>query len=259
MLRGRLIPALLIHKRGFVKTKKFRNPVYVGDPINTIKIFNQKEVDEIVIYDIDATVENREPNYKFIMDIVGEAFIPVCYGGGVKRIQEMERLFRLGVEKVSISHQAVYNPHFVKDACRIFGSQAIVVTLDYKSKIFKKEGKIVYTHNGRKCSGITVLEMVKKLTDYGVGEIILNSISKDGTKEGYDFEFIKKISDKIKIPLVALGGARDLLDMKNVIKYYGASAAAAGSLFVFYGKRNAVLINYPAEEEINALFQADKQ
>lgn len=256
MFRPRVIPSLLLHDGGLVKTTKFRSPVYVGDPINTVRIFNEKEVDELVIYDIDATAEGREPDYGKLSDIVSEAFMPICYGGGITGLNQIEKLFKLGVEKVSLSASLVGRENPVADAVRSFGSQAVVATIDYRRKALGG-ARHVYIRNGKIDAGIGVRELMKIVVDLGAGEIILNSIDRDGTMKGYDLDFMKEASLLANVPVVALGGAGSMEDVRTVIKDCGASAAAAGSIFVFYGKRKAVLINYPDGETLNSILSGE--
>jgi cyclase len=245
MLEPRFIPCLLLHEGGLYKTVKFRQPNYIGDPINAVKIFNEKGADELVLLDIDATVRRRGPQFQWVQDIVSEAFMPVTYGGGVRSLDDMGRLFGLGVEKVSISAAALEFPELVADAARQFGSQSVIVTIDVKRSFWSKS-PIVCTHNGRRTHKIDVLSWALQVESAGAGEIILNSVDRDGMMEGYDHALIKELAGKIRVPIVALGGAGALDDMEKVISSSGASAAAAGSLFVYRSKGQGVLINYPS-------------
>ncbi len=256
MLQPRVIPCLLLHKGGLVKTVKFKKPRYVGDPVNTVKIFNEKEVDELMIFDIDATAEKREPAYEQVEDIVSEAFMPVCYGGGVVSVEQMRQLFALGVEKVSISAAAIETPLLIEEAAKQFGSQSIVVTLDVKKTLLNRQYHVI-THNATRDTGREPLEVAKRMERLGAGEIAINNVDQDGMMQGYDVSFIKQVTSAVKIPVVALGGAGSLMDLQNVVLKGGASAASAGSLFVFYGKRRAVLINYPTQQELKNLFEGD--
>lgn len=254
MLQPRIIPCLLLHEGGLVKTVKFKKPRYVGDPINAVKIFNEKEVDEIILIDIDAAREQREPDYELINDIASEAFMPICYGGNVTTALQMRKIFSLGIEKISISSAAIESPELIKEAATIFGSQSIIVTLDVKKGLFDKKIQVV-THNASKKTGMCPVHLAKYFEEKGAGELLVNYVDRDGIMEGYDIELIKKISSTVNIPVIALGGAGSLDDMKLVIKEGGASAAAAGSLFVFKGVHHAVLINYPSQSELRNLFQ----
>lgn len=253
MLRPRLIPSLLIHDNGLVKTVKFKNPKYVGDPINAVKIFNEKAVDELAIFDIDATVLGKEPNYKLISNLALQSRMPLCYGGGVKTVEQAKRIFGLGIEKIAFSSIVVDNPKIITEVSNKVGSQSVIVVLDIKKKILG--GYEVYTHNGKKASGLDPIKFVKKLEEWGAGEVIINSIDQDGVMKGYDLNLISKVRENLTIPLTVLGGAGSLQDIKEVIGSHGIIGIAAGSLFVFKGKYNAVLINYPKREEKENLFK----
>ena len=253
MLFNRIIPCLILRNNALVKTVKFKNERYIGDPINAVKIFNEKEVDEIILLDIDSTIKNKEPNFALIEEIANECFMPLCYGGGIKSISQMQKIFSIGVEKISISSKAIYDIDFLKEAVKIFGSQSIVVTLDYKKNFLGK--RLIYTNNGKIKTQYSIEEFVKILNEIEVGEILLNSIEDDGTMLGYDKQLIKKISSMTKIPIIALGGAKNILNMVDIIKDTNITAAAAGSLFVYYGKLKGVLINYPNFEDIQSLMK----
>jgi imidazole glycerol-phosphate synthase subunit HisF len=249
MLQSRIIPCLLLHKGGLVKTVRFRKPKYVGDPINAVKIFNEKEVDEILIIDIDATVEKRSPNYEQIEDIVSEAFMPVGYGGGVTTVEQMQKLYYSGVEKVSLSSSALATPELVRQASDQFGSQSVIVTLDIKRSLFNRKYQVV-THNGGKKTKLDPISTAKQMEQYGAGELIINNVDNDGVMKGYDTSYMKQIIDAVNIPVIPLGGAGNLQHLQEIIIDGGASAAAAGSIFVFHGKHKAVLINYPSHDSI---------
>jgi imidazole glycerol-phosphate synthase subunit HisF len=250
MFRPRIIPCLLLKDRGLVKTVRFKKPFYIGDPINTVKIFNEKEVDEIIILDIMATTRHLAPDFEHIKTIVDEAFMPVCYGGGIKHLREMERLFSIGIEKVSLSSSAILDPKLITEAVRNFGSQAIVAILDVKKRFLRKK-KVAWICNGKKVIDLPITDLIKKLEDLGVGELAINDIDRDGTMMGYDISFLKSISGLVKIPVIALGGAGKTDDLKKVIQDGGCSAAAAGSLFVYYGRKKGVLITYPQREVLD--------
>lgn len=250
MLRYRVIPVLLFKNYGLVKTMRFRDPVYIGDPINVVKIFNEKEVDELVILDITATREKREPNYTKITDIVSEAFMPVGYGGGISRMDQIEKLFKLGVEKVIINTAAVCYPAIINQAANTFGNQSIVVAIDIKQDLFGV--KRIFTHSGTVKQRINIVTFLKKVEDSGAGEILINSIDHDGTMQGYDFELVRIVSNTVKIPVIACGGAGKIEDFAEAINM-GASAVAAGAMFVFHGVYRAVLINYPEYSELEKL------
>lgn len=252
MLRPRIIPCLLVKDKGLVKTVNFKNPKYVGDPINAVRIFNEKEVDELMVLDIDATGENKVPDYKKIEHLAAECRMPLCYGGGVKTVDQAQRIFGLGVEKVAISSAAVENPDLVARLAEQVGNQSTVVVLDVKKRL--KGGKYeVWTHNGQKNTEKCPVAFAQQLERLGVGEIVVNSIDNDGIMKGYDFTLVDKIRESISVPLTVLGGAGSLQDIGQLIKKYGIIGAAAGSLFVFKGIYKAVLINYPSRTEKDAL------
>jgi imidazole glycerol-phosphate synthase subunit HisF len=254
MLRPRIIPCLLVQNKGLVKTINFGHPKYVGDPINAVRIFNEKEVDELVVLDIDATVENREPDFKMIENLAAECRMPLCYGGGVKTVEQAKIILGLGVEKVAISSAAIDNPSFVTEAANCIGNQSVVVVLDVKKSSILGKYEI-WTHNGRKNSKNNPLEFAKKLEDLGVGEIVLNSIDNDGVMKGYDLNLVEKIRTSVKVPITVLGGAGSLQDIGRLVNRFNIIGAAAGSLFVFKGVYKAVLINYPNRAEKDALIQ----
>lgn len=253
MLRPRIIPSLLLQDNGLVKTVQFKNPKYVGDPINAVKIFNEKAVDELAIFDIDATAKGLEPNYNLIERIANQSRMPLCYGGGVKTIEQAQKIFGLGIEKIALSSAVLGNPHLISQIADRVGSQSVIVVLDVKKKLFG--GYEVYTHNGKKATGINPFDFAEKAQKLGAGEIIINSIDQDGMMKGYDMTLIAKIREKISLPLTVLGGAGSLQDVKQVIDEHGIIGVAAGSLFVFKGVYKAVLINYPSKEEKDQLRQ----
>jgi cyclase len=244
MRRIRVIPVLLIHKAGLIKSVKFKNYQYVGDPINAVKIFNEKEIDEIVVLDIDATREKRGPVMPRIKEIAGEAFIPLAYGGGISSIKEIKELFFLGVEKIILNYQAYKNPSLIREAADLVGSQSVVVSMDVKKNLFGKYR--VYLMNGTENTGLAPEEYAKQVQEAGAGEIFLNAIDRDGMYAGYDLELIKKVSGSLSIPLVICGGASSVDDFRPAIQE-GASAVAAGSLFIFQKPHKAVLISYPTQ------------
>lgn len=242
MLRPRIIPCLLVKNKGLVKTVGFAQPKYVGDPINAVRIFNEKEVDELMVVDIDATLQGREPDYAMIENLAAECRMPLCYGGGVTSSRQVERIVALGVEKVAMSSGAIARPQVVAEAGASVGSQSVVVVLDVK-----KEGDqyTVWTHNGQRATGQTVEALAIEMERAGAGEIIINSVERDGTMKGYDLDLIRRVRDSVGLPVTALGGAGALKDIEQLIANFGAIGAAAGSLFVFKGVYRAVLINYP--------------
>jgi cyclase len=250
MLRARIIPCLLLHDKGLVKTVKFGSPKYLGDPINAVKIFNEKEVDELIVLDIDATVRKQEPDYALIEKLAVESRMPLCYGGGIKSLEQARRVIGLGVEKIALSSAAIESPDLVKRIAESVGRQSVVVVLDVKRTWL---GNRVSTHNGTKNSGHSPVELAKKMEAAGAGEIVVNSVDRDGTMTGYDFELIRTIREAVDVPITALGGAGTLEHMRQLIEAHPIIGAAAGSLFVFKGIYKAVLINYPSREEIRRL------
>lgn len=255
MLRPRIIPCLLVKNGGLVKTVNFANPKYVGDPINAVKIFNEKEVDELIVLDIDASAQNREPDYKMIRNLATECRMPLCYGGGVKTVEQVERIISLGVEKVSMSSAVVNNADVIAKAATVVGSQSIVVVMDVKKKKFSGNYEI-WTHNASKATGLSPVDFSKQVESLGAGEIVINSIDRDGVMKGYDIELVSKIRKTVGLPITVIGGAGTLKDISSLIHAFGIIGAAAGSLFVFKGVYRAVLINYPSRTEKDALFAA---
>lgn len=254
MLRPRIIPCLLVKNGGLVKTQNFNHPKYVGDPINAVRIFNEKEVDELIVVAIDATVKNREPDYTLIRDLAAECQMPLCYGGGVKSVEQVERIISLGVEKVSISAAAVDNPDLVAQAASVVGGQSVVVVMDVKKS--SRRGKYeLWTHNANKPRGICPIDFARKLEYLGAGEIVVNSIDRDGVMKGYDIELARQVREVISLPMTVLGGAGSLKDIVDLVSMFGIIGAAAGSLFVFKGKYRAVLISYPSRSEKDALIE----
>lgn len=245
MLRPRIIPCLLIHNGGLVKTVQFGSPKYVGDPLNAVRIFNEKEVDELMVVDIDASRLNRPPNEKLIAQLAAECRMPLCYGGGVKTVEQLERLIGLGVEKVAISSAAVDDPELVSRAAERVGSQSIVVVIDVKISGLLRNKIEVVTLNATKRTKLEPIAFARKMQDLGAGEIIINSVDRDGQMQGYDMELVARLRQAISVPLTVLGGAGSLEDIRQLVQNYPVIGAAAGSLFVFKGKYKAVLINYP--------------
>ena len=255
MLRPRIIPSLLLQDSGLVKTVNFKNPKYVGDPINAVKIFNEKEVDELAIFDIDATAKGLEPNYGLIERIANQSRMPLCYGGGVKTLEQAQRIFSLGVEKIALSSAVLQNPDLITKIGEKVGAQSVIVVLDVKKKLFG--GYEVFTHNGKRSTGINPFKFVEEAQNLGAGEIIINSIDQDGVMKGYDMSLIEKVREKISLPLTVLGGAGSLDDIQEVISKHQIIGVAAGSLFVFKGVYKAVLINYPTREEKEKLYPSN--
>lgn len=247
MSGGRVIPCLLLRGRGLYKTVKFREPRYVGDPINAVKIFNDKGVDELTILDIAASVERKGPDFALIESIVSEAFVPICYGGGVSTIEDFSRLFRLGVEKVSVNTAALTNTALVSEAAARFGSQSVVASIDVKRTMFG--GYEVYGSSGKQRTRHDPVELARTLQKAGAGELVVCAIHKDGTMTGFDLQLTKMMVEAVDIPVVTLGGAGNVAHLKEALAS-GASGAAAGSMFVFHGPHRAVLISYPSESEL---------
>ncbi len=247
MLRTRVIPVLLLRGRGLVKTIKFQKPTYVGDPINAVRIFNDKEVDELVFLDITATIENHPPQFDLIQDIATECFMPFGYGGGIHDIETAQRLLKMGSEKV-VFNSAALNLNLIEEAAEIFGSQSVVISIDVRRQ---RRGKyLVFTHSGTRNTKKTPVEFAKDVEAAGAGEIFLNSIDRDGTMEGYDLELLHSVTEIVNIPVISAGGAGNLQHFQDAVEQGGASAVAAGSMFVFHGPHRAVLINYPTQEEL---------
>jgi cyclase len=257
MLHPRIIPCLLLQNKALVKTVKFQEPKYVGDPLNAVKIFNEKEVDELIVIDIDATRENREPNYGLIEDLASECRMPLCYGGGIKTVEQAQRIFSLGVEKIAVSSVAVNEPEIITELSLRVGSQSVVVVLDVKKKLLSTDYE-VYTHNGSQSTGLDPVQFALQMQRAGAGELVINSIDQDGTMEGFDHAIIDKVREVTDLPLTILGGAGSLEDIGSIIKKHGIIGVSAGSYFVFKGKFRAVLINYPTpadkERIINDFF-----
>lgn len=244
MLRPRIIPCLLIQDSGLVKTVRFKDSKYVGDPINAVKIFNEKEADELIVLDIDATVIGREPNYKQIAILAAECRMPLCYGGGIRTVSQAQKIIASGVEKVAISSAALENPQLVTQIANEIGRQSVVVVLDHKKRLLSKQHDVC-THNGKVNTKRNVLDVAKEMEALGAGEIVINSIDNDGRMKGYDLELLLQLRKAVNTPVTILGGAGSFEDMKAVISSCGVVGVAAGSFFVFKGPYRAVLISYP--------------
>ena len=253
MLRTRVIPVLLLENDGLVKGRQFKNHKYVGDPINAVKIFNEKEVDELVFLDISATRKECSPSYELIADIASEAFMPFGYGGGITEVGQIEKLFSLGVEKAIINSSAFYKPELIKDAVRVSGSQSIVVSIDVKKSLLG--GYEVYVHNGQVKTKQNPVDYALQMYDLGVGELIVCNIGKEGTATGYDIKLLDMVSNAVGIPVIGLGGAGCLQDLADAKNQTAVSGLAAGDMFVFHGKHRAVLITYPKYSELEVLLQ----
>ena len=251
MIQARVIPCLLLRGNGLVKTKKFKDAVYVGDPVNAVRIFSDKEADEIVIFDIDASREGRQPNYELIAEMAGEAFMPVAYGGGVRSLEEIRRLIRSGVEKVVINTLATESTDTIRAAVEVFGSQAIVGAVDVRRKLLG--GYAVLAKSATETTKLNLQQHIQSLVQAGVGELLINDVERDGCMVGYDMALVRSVT-QAPVPVVVCGGAGTLEHLRAAVLDGGASAVAAGSMFVFHGKHRAVLINYPKATELEKIF-----
>lgn len=249
-MRVRVMPCLLLRQSKLVKTVKFKNPDYIGDPVNAVKIYNDKEVDELIFLDITATVDKKAPPFKTISEIATECFMPYTYGGGIKSLDDMRKIFNMGVEKIAINSYAVENPEFVRQAAKEFGNQSVVASIDAKRKLGGKYE--VFTMSGTKGTGLDPVSHAKKMEEMGAGEILLTSIDRDGTWEGYDLDLIKMVAEAVSVPLIACGGAGNIQDFRKAVDA-GASACAAGSMVVYQAKNRGVLINFPRQSELRAV------
>ncbi len=253
MLMPRVMPCLLLKDGSLVKTIKFKDPGYIGDPINAIRIYNEKEVDELIFLDITATIENKRPPFKVLSEIASECFMPVAYGGGIRHLEDIQEIFSLGIEKVVINTYAVEKPDFVRQAADKFGTQSIVASIDVRKKSLGRYE--VYTQGGRKSTGLDPVAYAIQMQQQGAGEIMLTAIDRDGTQEGYDIELLHKVTAAVDVPVIACGGAGKVADFGLAVKEGGASACAAGSMVVYYGRNRAVLINFPTRAELEAVLE----
>jgi len=253
MLKSRIIPVLLIRDKGLVKTTKFSDDKYVGDPLNAVRIFNEKEVDELTVFDIDATVNGTVPDLKVIEHLAAECRMPLCYGGGIKTLEQAQSILALGVEKVALSSAAIENPQLISDIATQVGNQSVVVVLDVKKKLFG--GYKAYTHNGTKQVKKDLFELLREFQALGAGEIIVNNIDLDGTLKGYDQQLISNLKSALNVPFTICGGACSYDDIRKVVRGHTPIGLAAGSLFVFKGKYRAVLISYPNKAEKELLYK----
>ena len=253
MARIRVIPVLLLKNSGLYKTIKFKEPRYIGDPMNAVKLFNDKEVDELIFLDITATKEKKGPNYEAISEVASECFMPFSYGGGIDSIEQMSTLFSIGVEKVVLNTVLHSNLNLVKEAADRYGSQSIVASIDVKKSLFGKYE--VFTHSGTINTKKDPIQFAIKMQNAGVGEIMINSIDRDGVMKGYDIDLIKNITSKVDVPLIACGGAGTIDDLSKAVKEGHASAVGAGSMFIYHGKHNAVLINYPNQQDLKKIYE----
>jgi cyclase len=254
MRRIRVIPALLLNSSGgLVKTVGFGKRTYIGDPINAVKIFNEKGVDELVLLDIDAAKDGREPNFEMIEDIASEAFMPIGYGGGISSVDQMALLFRCGLEKVIVSTTATENPGMLREASDRFGAQSVVVCLDVRKTLLGKS--VVTIRSNRTSTKMTPVEAATKAVENGAGELIVYSINRDGSYRGYDEDLLQSVAQSVEVPVIASGGARDLSDFYSAVAESGCSAVSAGSMFFYHGKTKGVLISYPSESELTQLYE----
>jgi imidazole glycerol-phosphate synthase subunit HisF len=251
VIKTRVIPVLLLKDKGLVKTVKFGAPRYIGDPINSVRIFNEKEVDELAFLDIAATPNRREPDFATLEDIAGEAFMPMACGGGITSVAQVRRIMAMGFEKVILDTVTYDDPDVVREAVAIYGAQSVVACIDVKRRLLG--GYDLYTRSASLRRKVGLSDHLDKLVSYGIGEIIVNSIDRDGTMAGYDVAAIKAVASKVTVPVIACGGAGSIDDLVAAVNQGGASAVAAGSLFVFKGKHRAVLINYPERSELERL------
>jgi cyclase len=254
MLQTRVIPVLLLKGKGLVKTVKFDRPKYIGDPINAVKLFNDKETDELVFLDIDASKTGRRPDFEMIKNIASECFMPLGYGGGIQNLSDMEKLFNIGIEKVVLNTAALKNMSLISQAVSVFGSQSIVLSVDVQKNIWGKYQ--IYSHSKTKINNPDIFKFITKAEQEGVGEIMLNAVERDGQMNGYDLTLLSEIMSVTRIPVVICGGAGTLRDLKKAA-HFGASGVAAGSLFLFHGPHKAVLINYPSQQDLKILFQSE--
>ncbi|MBT5551894.1 MAG: imidazole glycerol phosphate synthase subunit HisF [Nitrospina sp.] len=252
MLNSRVIPCLLLQNEGLIKTLKFAKPKYIGDPINAIRIFNDKEVDELIVLDIDASKDERDPNFTLIEKFASECFMPLCYGGGIRSVQQAQQLFALGIEKICLQTAALDDPKIITEIANRFGRQSVVASVDIKKNLLG-EHQIYRSVDGKKVKQ-PWLQCLQQLVNAGAGEVIVNSVDRDGTMAGMDLELIGEAASAVTVPLIAMGGAGSLSDMKSAINA-GASAVSAGAFFVFQGPHRAVLITYPDYRELENLLR----
>lgn len=249
----RVIPCLLLSEEGLYKTTQFKKPKYIGDPINAVKIFNDKEVDELVFLDISATENNTDPNFKLLKEIASECFMPLAYGGGINKLEQAKRIFECGIEKVSLNSSAINNPKLIEEIANIYGNQSVIVSIDYKKNIFGKN--MVFGNRGKKNTKISPKDFAKKMENNGAGEILLTNIQKEGTWSGYDIDTVNAVTDHINIPLIANGGAGNISDIAALLNNTNSSAASIGSMAVYQKKDMGVLINFPPRNELERLIK----
>jgi cyclase len=248
MLKTRVIPCLLLHDESLVKTIKFEKPGYIGDPINTVRIFNELEVDELLFLDISATLENRIPNFKILAEIANECFMPLGYGGGMKNFEDAKRIFQIGFEKIAVNSFAFEQPTFISKLAEHFGNQAVIASIDVKKNFFGKYE--VYSHSGKRNTKKNPVEWAQELEKLGAGELLLTSIDREGTWLGFDEELVIKITSAVNVPVIANGGAGTMAHLQSVVKSANASAVALGSMVVYQKKGLGVLVNFPERKEL---------
>jgi cyclase len=252
MIIPRIIPVILLKEYGLVKTVNFNNPTYIGDPINAVKILNDKEVDELILLDIDASPNQIEPNYTRVREIVSESFMPIGYGGGLRNIEQVKKIFDVGVEKVIIN-SSLFDFNLIESIAKVYGNQSIAISLDIRKSLFGEYH--IYTNSGSIKHKVNLIELSNNLVNSGAGELIIQSIDNDGKMKGYDYKLINIFSRNVNVPIIALGGAGLINDFKDVIENTNCSAVAAGSIFVYKGSQNGILINYPTRDNIIELFK----
>ena len=253
MLLNRAIPCLLLDKDGLYKTVQFKKPIYVGDPINAVKIYNEKEVDELMILDYTSSRDKREPNYELLKQIASECFMPLAYGGGINKYEQAAKLFELGIEKVALNNSAIENPNLIKEITSVYGNQSVIVSLDIKKNLWGKY--TVFTMNGSKKAQEDLVQLLKKIENLGAGELLITNIDREGTWTGYDIELIKLVSETVNIPVIANGGCGNINHISDAVKLGKASAAAVGSMAVFQKKGMGVLISFPKYDELRNAFE----
>ena len=251
MINFRVIPCLLLSNGGLVKTYKFRNPRYVGDPINVVRIFNEKEVDELILVDIDASMRKRPPDFELVEQLASECFMPIAYGGGIATLDQAKRLFDIGIEKITLQSALSFDPQLVGRIASLYGSQAVVASIDVRKDWFGR--RKLYSKSGLKFPSKSWEEIIKLVVDLGAGEVLLNSVHRDGTRLGMDLELIQRASSLVDVPLTAIGGVGSLEDIRSA-RNAGASAVAAGTFFVLHGPHRAVLVSYPSADEFAKLW-----
>lgn len=252
MVRARVIPVLLIKNQGLVKTVRFGDEVYVGDPVNAVKIFNEKQCDELIIIDITATKQKKGINFKLVEEIASECFMPLSYGGGISDLHQVEKLLKLGIEKVILNSVLINSPSFMKEAVKSFGSSTIVASIDIKLNMLRQYR--LFSHAGYDVRRIDLTQFVEEIVDSGAGEVMITSVDRDGTMSGYDLQLALTVTGKIGVPVVFCGGAKDFDNIKELLTSTNVNAAAAGSLFVFHGRHRGVLISYPTPEQIGDIY-----